>query len=75
MFSLTGLLLALNGVSTTCAVVIFRVKVSCITSGFYRNDVLQKSNENVAGERGGGGGGVKGNVEGNKRSNFAQYDI
>lgn len=36
------------------AVVIFRVKVSCITSGLYRNDVLQKSNENV-----GGGGGSK----------------
>ena len=36
-------------VSITYAVVIFRVKVSCITSGLYRNDVLQKSNENVGG--------------------------
>ena len=71
MFSLTRLLLTLTDVSITCAVVIFRVKVSCITSGLYRNDVLQKSNENV----GGGGGGVKGNVEGNKRSNFAKYNI
>ena len=35
--ALTGLLLTLTDVSITCAVVIFRVKVSFITSGFYRN--------------------------------------
>ena len=51
-----------------CGIVLFRVKASCITSGFYRNDVLQKSNETKVGK-------VKGKKRVMKMSNFAEYNI
>ena len=65
-------LLTVTDVSTTCAVVNFRVKVSCITSvggmiGQLRRDIIGRLSvrdgllENLAGgEVGGGGGGVAG---------------